>query len=229
MDAGVGLGCQWIGPRADDLSEVFGSTCLGGGAGRRLDRDRCREEATEVTHGQKQQHQDRQDQREFDQRLPSGRSARRGRRVESTHFARRVHLSGPRKKDDSTHRELANNLNEGNRVDARQRSISPRLIRGWYRWRLSTNEALLRASARIDASGMEKRLVAAPLWFISVWLTYGLVAYFLGISHQGGAVLGALLAAFVWMDPTGALWGAKDRTAQTASPATNLGAAASTR
>ena len=76
---------------------------------------------------------------------------------------------------------------------------------------------------------MDRRLAAVPLWFISIWLTYGLVAYFLGISHEGGAVLGALLAAFVWMDPTGAFWGSKDRTDETASPATNLGAAASTR
>jgi hypothetical protein len=76
---------------------------------------------------------------------------------------------------------------------------------------------------------MDKRLVAAPLWFISIWLAYGLVAYFLGIPHEGGAVLGALLAAFVWMDPTGAIWGAPKRTAQSSSPATSLGAAAPTR
>lgn len=82
---------------------------------------------------------------------------------------------------------------------------------------------------RTDAAGMDKRLVATPLWFISIWLAYGLVAYFLGISHQGGAVLGALLAAFVWMDPTGAFWGPKDRTAQAASSAPNLGAPAPTR
>jgi hypothetical protein len=76
---------------------------------------------------------------------------------------------------------------------------------------------------------MDKRLVAAPLWFISIWLAYGLLAYFLGISHQGGAVLGALLAAFVWMDPTGAFWGPKRRSARTASRAANLGASAPTR
>ena len=54
---------------------------------------------------------------------------------------------------------------------------------------------------------MVKRIVAVPLWFISVWLMYGLVAYFAGMPSDGGVILGSLAAAFVWMDPTGALWG----------------------
>jgi hypothetical protein len=58
---------------------------------------------------------------------------------------------------------------------------------------------------------MVKRLVAVPLWFVSIWLMYGLAAYFLGLPDTGGAVLGALVAAFVFLDPTGALFGAKDR------------------
>lgn len=56
---------------------------------------------------------------------------------------------------------------------------------------------------------MVKRIVAAPLWFVSTWLMYGLVAYFLGIPETGGAVLGALVAALVCLDPTGAFWGAR--------------------
>ena len=36
------------------------------------------------------------------------------------------------------------------------------------------------------------RIVAIPLWFISVWFVYGLVAYFLGVPADGGAVIGAL-------------------------------------
>lgn len=54
---------------------------------------------------------------------------------------------------------------------------------------------------------MLKRLVAVPLWFISMWLAYALVAYFLGLPTDGGAVLGALTAAFIGLDPTGAFWG----------------------
>ena len=82
---------------------------------------------------------------------------------------------------------------------------------------------------RVDAAHVDKRLVAVPLWFISIWLAYGLVAYFVGISHEGGAVLGALLAAFVWVDPTGAFWGPRDRATQTVNATTGLGAAAPTR
>ena len=62
------------------------------------------------------------------------------------------------------------------------------------------------------------RIVAIPLWFVSVWFAYGLVAYFLGLPADGGAVIGALAAAFVAMDPTGAFWGTGSReTAETGS------------
>jgi len=58
---------------------------------------------------------------------------------------------------------------------------------------------------------MTKRLILAPVWFVSVWMTYGLVAYFIGIPDTGGAVLGALVAALVLMDPTGSLWSRTER------------------
>ena len=61
---------------------------------------------------------------------------------------------------------------------------------------------------------MVKRIVAAPLWFVSTWLMYGLVAYVLGIPETGGAIVGALVAALVCLDPTGAFWGSP-RTATT--------------
>ena len=54
---------------------------------------------------------------------------------------------------------------------------------------------------------MVKRIAAVPLWFVSIWLTYGLVAYFTGLPENAGAILGALTAALVFMDPTGAFWG----------------------
>ena len=59
----------------------------------------------------------------------------------------------------------------------------------------------------VDASPMIKRLVAAPLWFISVGWAYALAAYFLGLPADGGVIVGALAAAFVFIDPTGAFWG----------------------
>ena len=53
---------------------------------------------------------------------------------------------------------------------------------------------------------MVKRIVAAPLWFLAVWTVYSLVAYVLGVPFGGGAILGALVAAFIVIDPTGAIW-----------------------
>ena len=62
------------------------------------------------------------------------------------------------------------------------------------------------------------RIVAIPLWFVSVWFAYGLVAYFVGVPADGGAVIGALAAAFVAIDPTGAFWGGRSRaTAKTSN------------
>jgi len=57
---------------------------------------------------------------------------------------------------------------------------------------------------------MVKRIAAVPLWFVSIWLMYGLVAYFTGLPENAGAILGALTAAFVFMDPTGIFWGATE-------------------
>jgi hypothetical protein len=59
---------------------------------------------------------------------------------------------------------------------------------------------------------MVKRIASVPLWFVSIWLTYGLVAYFTGLPANAGAILGALAAAFVFLDPTGVFWGATEPT-----------------
>jgi hypothetical protein len=58
---------------------------------------------------------------------------------------------------------------------------------------------------------MVRRIAFAALWFISAWMTYGLVAYFIGIPDTGGAVLGALVAALILMDPTGSFLGRAER------------------
>ena len=73
------------------------------------------------------------------------------------------------------------------------------------------------------------RIVAIPLWFISVWFAYGLVAYFLGVPADGGAVIGALAAAFVALDPTGAFWGARKRETAKTTNADALGLTSPTR
>ena len=69
---------------------------------------------------------------------------------------------------------------------------------------------------------MFKRIVAVPLWFVSVWLMYGLVAYFLGLPSGFGAVLGAVAGAIVWLDPAGVLWAHQPRTVATANSADAL-------
>jgi hypothetical protein len=71
-----------------------------------------------------------------------------------------------------------------------------------------------------------KRIVAVPLWFVSVWLMYGLVAYFLGLPSGIGAVLGALAGAIVWLDPAGVLWAHQPRTVATTNTADALEPAA---
>lgn len=64
---------------------------------------------------------------------------------------------------------------------------------------------------------MVKRIAAVPLWFVSVWLMYGLVAYFTGLPTNAGAILGALAAALVFMDPTGVFWGVTEPSRATAT------------
>lgn len=68
---------------------------------------------------------------------------------------------------------------------------------------------------------MLKRVIAVPLWFVSVWLMYGLVAYSLGVPDGGGAILGALTAALIGLDPTREFWGRPDLT--TAAKRARLG------
>ena len=76
---------------------------------------------------------------------------------------------------------------------------------------------------------MVKRLVAAPLWFLTMWWAYAIAAYFLGLPAGGGVIVGALAAAFVFMDPTGVFWGPKTRRSTPARSTEGLGATASTR
>ncbi len=76
---------------------------------------------------------------------------------------------------------------------------------------------------------MFKRAVAATAWFVSTWWVYALFAYFLGLPAGGGAVIGALFAGFVAMDPTAAFWGPRKRDVTEADRPGALGLTAPTR
>jgi hypothetical protein len=58
---------------------------------------------------------------------------------------------------------------------------------------------------------MLKRAVAATAWFVSTWWVYALFASFLALPAGAGLVIGALLAAFVLLDPIGVFWGSRKR------------------
>ena len=79
---------------------------------------------------------------------------------------------------------------------------------------------------------MVRRISVAALWFISAWMGYQLVAYFLGLPYSGGAVVGALVAALVFLDPTGQLRTSPDRSdiettpQQATEPSESVGASA---
>ena len=66
---------------------------------------------------------------------------------------------------------------------------------------------------------MVKRIVAAPLWFLAVWTIWSLVAYVAGLPFGGGAILGALVAAFIVLDPAGAIWNRQTRQPERLEPA----------
>jgi len=74
-----------------------------------------------------------------------------------------------------------------------------------------------------------KRSVAAAAWFVSCWWAYSLIGYFVGLSADGGAVIGALAAAFVALDPTGAFWGTRKRATAKTTNAEPLGVTSPTR
>ncbi len=76
---------------------------------------------------------------------------------------------------------------------------------------------------------MFKRSVAAAAWFVSTWWAYSLVAGFVGLPADGGAVIGALAAAFVALDPTRAIWGTRTQETATTSNADPLGLTSPTR
>jgi hypothetical protein len=75
---------------------------------------------------------------------------------------------------------------------------------------------------------MNKRTLAALLWFYAAWYAGAMVAHFAGISEVFGPILGATAAALVAGDPRHLIWdrrpaAAKPSTASTATSATQVG------
>lgn len=57
---------------------------------------------------------------------------------------------------------------------------------------------------------MAIRVAVATLWFLSGWFAFGLVAYFAAMPSSFGAVVGALAASLVLLDPAERFWPASD-------------------
>jgi hypothetical protein len=53
---------------------------------------------------------------------------------------------------------------------------------------------------------MQKRAIAAVLWFAAVWVTYEVLWSVTGLPRMLGPVLAATIAALVAVDPTGWFW-----------------------
>ena len=69
-----------------------------------------------------------------------------------------------------------------------------------------TNWRLSGARHRDEDRRMAKRIAAVVLWFVSVWMMYGLVDYAIGLPDAGGVVIAALAAFLVGVDPTKRIW-----------------------
>jgi hypothetical protein len=66
---------------------------------------------------------------------------------------------------------------------------------------------------------MQKRAVAAVLWFAAVWATYEVVWSLTGLPRMLGPVLAAAIAAVVTVDPSGWFWSrSASRSARTTTP-----------
>jgi hypothetical protein len=58
---------------------------------------------------------------------------------------------------------------------------------------------------------MLKRLIAAPLWFLSVWMTVELLNYFVGGPRIVAPIMAGAVALFVAADPFRLIWAKSGR------------------
>ncbi len=76
-------------------------------------------------------------------------------------------------------------------------------------WR-GTSDSLVPPSRTIEHVGM-KRLMAGPLWFLSVWYLFELLWVLLGVPHFLGPIAAGAVGAAVWVDPMHWFWPARPR------------------
>ena len=53
---------------------------------------------------------------------------------------------------------------------------------------------------------LAKRIVSAPMWFVSTLMLYELVIYLTGGPHELGPILGVTAAILVAVDPLHRIW-----------------------
>lgn len=54
-----------------------------------------------------------------------------------------------------------------------------------------------------DTTGMSHRLIAAILWFATIWVTYEIVWSVVGVPRIAGPLVATVVAALVALDPLG--------------------------
>jgi hypothetical protein len=65
-----------------------------------------------------------------------------------------------------------------------------------------------------------KRLIAGPLWFLSVWYGFELLWVLMGVPRVLGPVVAAAIGIAVWVDPMHWFWPVRaPRPARSSTPA----------
>jgi hypothetical protein len=67
-----------------------------------------------------------------------------------------------------------------------------------------------------------KRLVAGPLWFLSVWYMFELLWVLMGLPRALGPIVAGAIGATVWIDPMHWFWPAAPERSTAAMPASAL-------
>lgn len=82
-----------------------------------------------------------------------------------------------------------------------------------------TSDSLARNTDAPDHGDM-KRLIAGPLWFLSVWYGFELLWVLMGVPRVLGPIVAASIAMIVWVDPMHWFWPARaPRTTRSSAPA----------
>ena len=68
-----------------------------------------------------------------------------------------------------------------------------------------TSDSLV-SDLRVPEHRDMKRLIAGPLWFLSVWYLFELLWVLMGVPRVLGPVVAAAVGAAVWVDPMHWFW-----------------------